>query len=198
MKISKLLLIFSLLPSIGLAGPSTNIWNFGNKQPVFNLNTSNHYSALKHNGYALDWCMTFARDCGKPVADQFCRSKGHKKAKNWKQSTPGTQTMTLQQNSICDPSHTRCDSFKFIQCEPKQQAFYNPKHNGYRMDWCRTFSNECGKPAAVAFCKSKGFQTAVSHKQAYNTGKQTMTIGQNSICDPRHTRCDGFKKIVCE
>jgi hypothetical protein len=35
--------------------------------------------------------------------------------------------------------------------------FTNPMYNGFRLDWCRIFENECGAPAANAFCRARGF-----------------------------------------
>ena len=31
-----------------------------------------------------------------------------------------------------------------------------------------------------------------------NLGVPTMTIGQNSVCDPRSHRCDSFASITCQ
>jgi acyl-CoA thioesterase-1 len=76
-------------------------------------------------------------------------------------------------------------------------AFVNPMYNGYRLDWCRTFETDCGAPAAGAFCKSQGFGGLIAFKFQPRLGAKTMTIGQNSVCDPRWHGCDSFEFVRC-
>jgi len=157
------------------------------------------YNAPKVRGIALDWCRIFENQCGQPAADAFCRSKGHLKASSWlKWNNPGFRTITIGQNSICNPHYHRCDSFKNVVCEAKTKTFIRPKHNGYRLDWCKTFASQCGKPAAQAFCRAKGYGSVVSYTKKNNSPTETMTIGENSICNSRYHRCDTFKAIKCK
>lgn len=79
----------------------------------------------------------------------------------------------------------------------KEKIFAKPTHKGYRLDWCRIFERDCGQPAAKAFCKSKGYKISVSFSKENDFKKKTMTIGQNSICDPKYHGCDTFKWIKC-
>lgn len=156
------------------------------------------YNAPKHRGLALDWCRIFEHGCGKPAADAYCRSKGHVKSSSWaKWNNPGVKTMTIGQNSVCDPRYHRCDSFKSINCVVKAKTFVKPKHNGYRLDWCRTFGSQCGQPVAYAFCRAKGYNSVVNFRKKNNSPVETMTIGENSICNSRYHRCDTFKSIKC-
>lgn len=156
------------------------------------------YNQPKYRGYHLDWCRIFEHECGKPAADAFCRLNGHLQATNWSfWSNPGFQTMTIGQNSICDPGSHVCDTFGFIDCQAASQVFNNPTYRGYRLDWCRIFENECGAPAADAFCRYKGFARQTGFQFQRHPGVQTMTIGQNSICDPNNHVCDSFTYIRC-
>ena len=75
--------------------------------------------------------------------------------------------------------------------------FVNPMYNGYRLDWCRIFETECGAPAAEAFCKAQGFIGVGAFKFQPNPGVATMTIGQNSVCDPQWHGCDSFEFVRC-
>ena len=157
------------------------------------------YYSPKYRGHALDWCRIFEHQCGKPAADSFCQLKGHIKATAWPQKQhPGVTTMTIGQNSICNPNHHRCDTFKFIDCKERAKVFYYPRYRGYRLDWCKVFEHQCGGPAAKSFCKSKGFKKAVSWKKQNHPGVSTMTISQNAICNPDHHRCDSFVSIKCK
>lgn len=158
------------------------------------------YYHPKYKGYGLDWCYIFENQCGKPAADAFCKSLGQGQAVNLeKLNNPGYQTMTIGQNSVCDPSsHGVCDTFSFIQCESITKTFKNPSYHGYRLDWCRIFENDCGQPAADAFCKLMGFSGSGSFHFQGNPGVPTMTIGQNSICYPQVHRCDSFSSITCQ
>ncbi|HGZ70565.1 MAG TPA: hypothetical protein ENK74_04125 [Nitratifractor sp.] len=162
------------------------------------LANSVKYNHPKYKGYNLDWCYIFEHDCGKKVANKYCQTKGHIKATNWvKWNNPGVKTMTIGQNSICDPQYHRCDSFKSISCAVTSKTFTKPKFHGYALDWCKTFAHSCGKSAADSYCKLKGYKKAISFSKWNKLSTQTMTIGETSICDPRFHRCDSFKYIKC-
>ena len=77
-------------------------------------------------------------------------------------------------------------------------SFTHPKWNGYALDWCKTFENNCGKPAADLFCQKKGYPHSVSFVKLNSVKYQTMTIGQNAICNPNVHRCDSFQSITCQ
>jgi predicted SPOUT superfamily RNA methylase MTH1 len=164
------------------------------------LSEAANYSNPQYRGYSLDWCLTFENSCGKPAADAFCKAKGHLDALNFsKKDNPGVATMTIGNNAICDPQHHRCDSFNFINCrENMPKRFDQPKYRGYRLDWCLMFENNCGKPAADAFCKANGFTMAKSFEIDQNVQGRTMIISNNAICDPAHHSCDSFKFISCQ
>jgi PAN domain len=76
-------------------------------------------------------------------------------------------------------------------------TFANPMYNGYRLDWCRIFETECGAPAADAFCRVQGFSGVGAFKFQSKPGVATMTVGQNSVCDPRWHGCDSFEFVRC-
>ena len=63
-----------------------------------------------------------------------------------------------------------------------------------RLDFCQQWGSACGKPAADAFCKTKGHDGSASSEIDPDIGR-TMIIGSGAICtDPT---CDGFKTIQC-
>jgi hypothetical protein len=72
-----------------------------------------------------------------------------------------------------------------------------PMFNGNRLDWCRTWSEDCGKPAADAYCRNQGFQEAASFAREPHIGalSPTRLIGTGATCDLAH--CDGFRQITC-
>jgi hypothetical protein len=79
-----------------------------------------------------------------------------------------------------------------------EQDFVKPKVGIFRLDWCRVWANQCGKPAADAFCQSKGFTQSNNFEEAIDIGAATPTvvIGSGQQCaDPS---CDGFTFITCE
>lgn len=78
------------------------------------------------------------------------------------------------------------------------KIFNYPKIRGYRLDWCRRWATDCGKGAADAFCRLKGYSRAKSWKLDPNIGHRSPTyvIETGQICD--QSFCGGFKFIVCE
>jgi hypothetical protein len=82
-------------------------------------NRSKHarFDRPMNGGRRLDPCMYFAKDCGQPVADAFCRNNGYKKSAGFDtEPTPHTTTLT---GVTCDNpgSPTTCGGFVYILCE---------------------------------------------------------------------------------
>ncbi|WP_339137831.1 MAG: hypothetical protein WGN25_06755 [Candidatus Electrothrix sp. GW3-4] len=163
------------------------------------LSAAANYPNPIYQGYSLDWCKSFEHECGKPAADAFCKKQGHLSALDFsKKSNMQVETMTIQDHAICNPQHHRCDSFTFINCKEKLAVFHKPEYRGYRLDWCKSFEHECGKPAADAFCQHKGFSHAQSFVQDVGVNVSTMTLANNAVCNPAHHHCDSFKVIRCQ
>jgi hypothetical protein len=77
---------------------------------------------------------------------------------------------------------------------PPNQAYYEPRIDGKRLDWCLTWAAECGFPAADAFCKSQGKRTAryISREVRVN---ETRLIGEDKSC--KGDTCASFFRINC-
>jgi len=72
------------------------------------------------NGYRLDYCREWGKNCGRAAANSFCKAIGHNRTskflidKNIGKSRP---TRIVNGGQICKESH--CDGFKFIRCKLK-------------------------------------------------------------------------------
>lgn len=77
------------------------------------------------------------------------------------------------------------------------KVFSKPKVGGDRLDLCVNWATGCGKPAADAWCQSKGYTKSAGHSVDHNIGASTRTrlIGTGAVCDQGF--CDGFKKVRC-
>ncbi|MFT3671674.1 hypothetical protein [Aestuariivirga sp.] len=75
-------------------------------------------------------------------------------------------------------------------------TFNKPKINGVRLDWCRKWGDQCGKPAADAFCKLHEFSAAATWVQDPNPGAPTKVFSGGQICND--DSCTGFKTITCK
>lgn len=93
-------------------------------------------------------------------------------------------------------------------CYALSQAYPNPTleatdGKSYRLDWCRSWENQCGCVAALAFCKEQGFayvQSFVMDPRVDLKQISTVIVDQRgTLCpglSPGHG-CDSFKEIVC-
>jgi hypothetical protein len=86
------------------------------------LDTSEMFANPVWNGNQLDYCMTWAKDCGQPVADAFCRYQGFSRSLYWSKSAylamQPTRLMGTEQ--ICDPAKgNSCNYFMLITCQPR-------------------------------------------------------------------------------
>jgi hypothetical protein len=72
-------------------------------------------------------------------------------------------------------------------------GFPNPRMRGAVVDWCSTWSNNCGPGGATLFCQNHGFQRALSWDVM--EARHTYVIGANRFCDADF--CKGYSFIRC-
>ena len=77
------------------------------------------------------------------------------------------------------------------------EMFNAPTWMGDRLDWCLNWSGDCGKPAAKAFCRAKGYEwvNKLDIDPKIGSLHRTRLIGTGTVCD--QSFCDGFKFIEC-
>jgi hypothetical protein len=72
--------------------------------------------------------------------------------------------------------------------------FRNPEINGLAVDYCLTWGQNCGKPAADAFCRKQGFARSEGHV-VYENAPPTILVGDGAIC--REPYCARMISISC-
>lgn len=82
--------------------------------------------------------------------------------------------------------------------EGDTMIFDNPYYGDYRLDWCLSWGDDCGEPAAEAFCKLKGYDVATDFDPAPDIGaiSPTYVIKAGRVCNREF--CDGFEQIRCK
>jgi len=158
------------------------------------------------NGYAVDRCLYSGQQCNQPAADEFCRRNGFQRARRfaWDFMAP---TLILATGQICKvPGRGGCGGFTFIECQARGQGgggfghgertFNNPRMNGYAVDRCLYYGQQCNQPAADEFCRRNGFQRARNFAWAFMAPTRILATGQ--ICNvPGRGGCGGFTRITC-
>ena len=71
--------------------------------------------------------------------------------------------------------------------------FFAPEVDGRRLDSCLTGGQDCGKPAADAFCKVQGFESALLFQRESVAG--TIRLANGGLCTG--PSCNSFKQIKC-
>jgi hypothetical protein len=77
------------------------------------------------------------------------------------------------------------------------QDFTAPMLDGSRLDLCLLWGEQCGQPAADAFCRDQGFDQASAWAPAENIGATEPTVVMTSRAVCSHPDCDGFESITC-
>ncbi|WP_020558569.1 hypothetical protein [Thiofilum flexile] len=160
---------------------------------AYSQNKPTLYSNPTYQGNAVDICLTWATNCGKPAADYFCRLSLGSGASSRRHTIvydapPTILPKTGQRCTVPD-----CDRFASITCSTKVVIFRNPTVNGVSLDICTTWATNCGKPAADLYCLKKGYSTSVSHEIAWNSPPSKLFSGQ--ACNGSF--CDRFTEITC-
>ena len=91
---------------------------------------------------------------------------------------------------MCNSPH--CDRISWVSC--RTQVYKNPRLDRYALDYCREWSKNCGKPAADAYCQSRGHTSAVSFTVQKNK-PSTRVIRGRMVCDDPH--CDRMASVTC-
>ena len=108
------------------------------------------------------------------------------------------QTRLIGSNEVCNGPG--CTAFAYITCTrpiERNRVFANPTWKGYRLDVCLQWGTNCGKPAADAYCKTKGFSGSLDATWDLESGyAATRLIGTDQICDASF--CRGFQQIICK
>ena len=88
--------------------------------------------------------------------------------------------------------------FKHYRTNRNETRYIKPNLNGYRLDFCRIWADDCGKPAADAFCRLLRYSYATSWQKDHNIGMYTptITIRDREVCNSYY--CDGFRMIMCK
>ena len=73
--------------------------------------------------------------------------------------------------------------------------FDNPLIDGYGLDHCREWRENCGMPAAQAFCQSKGYAGAADF-QVVSGNQKTRVINGGQVCDGAN--CSRITQIICQ
>ena len=97
-----------------LVADAQKIGGISSWPPTNESTGGNIFSPVQVGGVTVDYCLSFAVDCGQPVADQFCQNNGFKKATSfeWTYMHP---TRTLRSGESCDADY--CGGFTSITCE---------------------------------------------------------------------------------
>jgi hypothetical protein len=87
-------------------------------------------------------------------------------------------------------------SFSASQPASAAEARYNnPKVKGYALDYCRRWGQDCGKPAADAYCRSKGYRRALRYRVKQNA-PPTRVFSSGKVCNA--PGCDRIDWVACE
>jgi hypothetical protein len=78
------------------------------------------------------------------------------------------------------------------------RIFNAPTIKNVRLDWCKHWARDCGKPAAALFCRERGFERAKNWTIDRNVGARgiaTVVFGDGRLC--RGPNCSSFRAITC-
>lgn len=175
-----------------------------------NAGSADKYSRTFWNplfhGQRLDYCASWNKNCGIPVANQYCQMMGYKNADQQiiDYNVGLTKYLSTPKSKPC--KGFGCNGFMLIRCvgeyahKPvssyyyRSQAFVFPRFNHSRIDWCYKDGKGCGKQAAHSFCRRMGYMRAQHYKMQSNVS-ETRALGNHKLC--LGVSCKAFSSITC-
>lgn len=149
------------------------------------------YKNPKIGGYALDYCKKWGKECGKPAADAYCRKKGYRRALKYRVRRDTPPTKVISSGQVCQAPG--CDRINYVVCEA-EAVFRNPTVGKYPLDFCQQWGKGCGKPAADAFCRYRGYGRSVDFAVRPDR-PPTKVIGTGQVCNQPY--CDRIVLVTC-
>jgi len=156
------------------------------------------------HGARLAYCLSGDKQCGLPIANQYCQLMGYEKAV---QQVIDYNVGEAQYFNCRKPCRGwQCNGFSLIRCVGKithkpasvyyyrSQEFVFPRFNHNRVDWCYEDGKDCGHRAAWSFCRRMGFEREQSYKIQHHVS-QTRAIGNHKVCVG--DACNAFSSITC-
>jgi hypothetical protein len=125
------------------------------------------------------------------LGDQTCKA--------WTYVRPGVQGDSARcwlKTAAPDPTADDCcTSGKIADAGGgTETTIPNPMVGDLPLDVCRIFENECGNPAADAYCQQNGYSRSSSNTT--ETVERTRVIGDGRVCEPPHP-CGRIATVTC-
>ena len=152
----------------------------------------------------LSYCTRDGRECGLPVATQYCKLLGYEASDKALIEYNVGLTHYFPTGACC--KGCRCHGFQLIRCKgpishkPASRYYYRsmrfdlPRFEGSRVDWCYDKEKGCGQRAAYSFCRRMGYSKAAAYQHQPHV-PVTRTIGSKRLCMGKV--CQGFRYITC-
>lgn len=167
--------------------------------------TRTFWNPLFH-GQRLDYCSQWGKNCGMPVAHQYCKMMGYKRANQQviDYNVGLTKYLLMPKSKPC--KGFGCNGFMLIRCvgvQPhkpvspiyyRSQVFVYPRYNHSRIDWCFKDGKGCGKRAAYSFCRRMGYAREEAYKMQAHVS-ETRALGNHKLC--LGLTCKSFSEITC-
>lgn len=156
-----------------------------------------------HDGYLVDHCRFWSRDCGLLAAHQYCRNRYGRLSRAMAYQVvedigAQTPTRTLLGGEVCDQDF--CDAFASITCgvDALPVRFEYTRTEAGRLAYCDGSGTECGQPVADQFCREAFGQTsyasAASEDMEFAGVEPTVAL-DGSLC--AGSDCRAFRGITC-
>lgn len=160
-----------------------------------------------YHGKILNYCNFSKEECGKSVADKYCRFMGYESSSKIITAYNVGVTNYLDK-CLGSPGCTgwNCNGFRLIRCISKikhspvqsyyfrTQTFVLPRMDNYRIAWCYKDSIGCGARVAFSFCRRMGFMKALNYEIDKDV-HATKALGNHKLCFGN--TCQAFNSITC-
>ncbi len=88
------------------------------RAPAAAAPTSSYVENPMMGGVAVDICLTWATDCGKPAADAYCRAAGYAVATNFTPRAHAQQTYVIGSGQVCNGDF--CTAIGSVTCQAQR------------------------------------------------------------------------------
>jgi hypothetical protein len=80
-----------------------------------------------------------------------------------------------------------------VPASAEEKTFEKPMQGKERLDWCLNWADQCGGPAANAWCVAQGYKRAANYNEAHDIPPTRLITG--GLCVEQF--CDSFSFITC-